>query len=145
MNMNALKEIISDLVDKEKTSAIKNHGYTLSDYEGLALLREEICVTSSKRAGRCGRVTNQNKTEQDKQKAIIDKILACKEKLGLDTLPTARQLAGFGIYSQQLICAGGLSEVSRITGIPMKGRAYTRGKKSEKVIGRGDYTKNPGQ
>ena len=35
MNMNALKEIISDLVDKEKTSAIKNHGYALSDYEGL--------------------------------------------------------------------------------------------------------------
>lgn len=74
-------------------------------------------------------MTNQNKTEQDKQKAIIDKILACKETLGLDTLPTARQLAGFGIYSQQLICAGGLSEVSRITGIPMKGRAYTRRKK----------------
>lgn len=74
-------------------------------------------------------MANQNKTEQDKQKAIIDKILACKETLGLDTLPTARQLAGFGIYSQQLICAGGLSEVSRITGIPMKGRAYTRRKK----------------
>lgn len=109
MNMNALKEIISDLVDKEKTSAIKNHGYTLSDYEGLALL------------------------QQDKQKAIIDKILACKETLGLDTLPTARQLAGFGIYSQQLICAGGLSEVSRITGIPMKGRAYARGKKAKKL------------
>lgn len=47
MNMNALKEIISDLVDKEKTSAIKNHGYTLSDYEGLALLREEICEAQS--------------------------------------------------------------------------------------------------
>lgn len=78
-------------------------------------------------------MTNQNKTEQDKQKAIIDKILACKEKLGLDTLPTARQLAGFGIYSQQLICAGGLSEVSRITGIPMKGRAYARGKKAKKL------------
>lgn len=78
-------------------------------------------------------MTNQNKTEQDKQKAIIDKILACKETLGLDTLPTARQLAGFGIYSQQLICAGGLSEVSRITGIPMKGRAYTRGKKAKKL------------
>lgn len=74
-------------------------------------------------------MANQNKTEQDKQKAIIDKILACKKTLGLDTLPTARQLAGFGIYSQQLICAGGLSEVSRITGIPMKGRAYTRRKK----------------
>jgi hypothetical protein len=78
-------------------------------------------------------VANQNKTEQDKQKAIIDKILACKETLGLDTLPTARQLAGFGIYSQQLICAGGLSEVSRITGIPMKGRAYARGKKAKKL------------
>jgi hypothetical protein len=78
-------------------------------------------------------MTNQNKTEQDKQKAIIDKILACKETLGLDTLPTARQLAGFGIYSQQLICAGGLSEVSRITGIPMKGRAYARGKKAKKL------------
>lgn len=47
MNMNALKEIISDLVDKEKTSAIKNHGYALSDYEGLALLREEICEAQS--------------------------------------------------------------------------------------------------
>lgn len=47
MNMNALKEIISDLVDKEKTSAIKNHGYTLSDYEGLALLREEIWEAQS--------------------------------------------------------------------------------------------------
>lgn len=80
-------------------------------------------------------MANQNKAEQDKQKAIIDKILACKETLGLDTLPTARQLAGFGIYSQQLICAGGLSEVSRITGIPMKGRAYTRRKKlSEEEI-----------
>lgn len=73
--------------------------------------------------------------KEAKKEAIIDKILACKEKLGLDTLPTARQLAGFGIYSQQLICAGGLSEVSRITGIPMKGRAYTRRKKlSEEEI-----------
>lgn len=43
MNMNALKEIISDLVDKEKISAIKNHGYAHSDHEALALLREEIC------------------------------------------------------------------------------------------------------
>lgn len=42
MNMNALKEIISDLVDKEKTSAIKNHGYAHSDHEALALLQEEI-------------------------------------------------------------------------------------------------------
>ena len=33
--MNALKEIISDLVDKEKTSAIKNHGYAHSDHEAL--------------------------------------------------------------------------------------------------------------
>lgn len=73
--------------------------------------------------------------KEAKKEAIIDKILACKEKLGLDTLPTARQLAGFRIYSQQLICAGGLSEVSRITGIPMKGRAYTRRKKlSEEEI-----------
>lgn len=73
--------------------------------------------------------------KEAKKEAIINKILACKEKLGLDTLPTARQLAGFGIYSQQLICAGGLSEVSRITGIPMKGRAYTRRKKlSEEEI-----------
>lgn len=73
--------------------------------------------------------------KEAKKEAIIDKILACKEKLGLDTLPTARQLAEFGIYSQQLICAGGLSEVSRITGIPMKGRAYTRRKKlSEEEI-----------
>ena len=71
--------------------------------------------------------------KEAKKEAIINKILACKEKLGLDTLPTARQLAGFGIYSQQLICAGGLSEVSRITGIPM--RAYTRRKKlSEEEI-----------
>lgn len=71
--------------------------------------------------------------KEAKKEAIIDKILACKEKLGLDTLPTARQLAEFGIYSQQLICAGGLSEVSRITGIPMKGRAYARGKKAKKL------------
>lgn len=42
MNMNALKEIISDLVDKEKTSAIKNHGYAHSDHEALALLQKEI-------------------------------------------------------------------------------------------------------
>lgn len=47
MNMNALKEIISDLVDKEKTSAIKNHGYAHSDHEALALLREEICEAQS--------------------------------------------------------------------------------------------------
>ena len=47
MNMNALKEIISNLVDKEKTSAIKNHGYAHSDHEGLALLREEICEAQS--------------------------------------------------------------------------------------------------
>lgn len=47
MNMNALKEIISDLVDKEKTSAIKNHGYAYSDHEALALLREEICEAQS--------------------------------------------------------------------------------------------------
>lgn len=78
-------------------------------------------------------MANQNKTEQDKQKAIIDKILACKETLGLDTLPTARQLAGFGIHSNQLMSVGGLSEVSRITGIPMKGRAYARGKKAKKL------------
>lgn len=90
-------------------------------------------------------MTNQNKTEQDKQKEIIDKILVCKETLGLDTLPTARQLAGFGIHSNQLMSVGGLTKLSKITKIPMKGRAYARGKKSEKVIGRGDYTKNPGQ
>lgn len=47
MNMNALKEIISNLVDKEKTSAIKNHGYAHSDHEALALLREEICEAQS--------------------------------------------------------------------------------------------------
>lgn len=47
MNMNALKEIISDLVDKEKTSTIKNHGYAHSDHEALALLREEICEAQS--------------------------------------------------------------------------------------------------
>lgn len=71
--------------------------------------------------------------KEAKKEAIIDKILACKEKLGLDTLPTARQLAGFGIHSNQLMSAGGLSEVSRITGIPMKGRAYARGKKAKKL------------
>lgn len=80
-------------------------------------------------------MTNQNKTEQDKQKAIIDKILACKETLGLDTLPTARQLAGFGIHSNQLMSVGGLTKLSKITKIPMKGRAYTRRKKlSEEEI-----------
>lgn len=47
MNMNALKEIISNLVDKEKTSAIKNHGYAHSDHEALALLREKICEAQS--------------------------------------------------------------------------------------------------
>lgn len=78
-------------------------------------------------------MTNQNKAEQDKQKAIIDKILACKETLGLDTLPTARQLAGFGIYSQQLMSVGGLTKISKITKIPMKGRAYARGKKAKKL------------
>lgn len=78
-------------------------------------------------------MANQNKTEQDKQKAIIDKILACKETLGLDTLPTARQLAGFGIYSQQLMSVGGLTKISKITKIPMKGRAYARGKKAKKL------------
>lgn len=78
-------------------------------------------------------MTNQNKTEQDKQKAIIDKILACKETLGLDTLPTARQLAGFGIYSNQLMSVGGLTKLSKITKIPMKGRAYARGKKAKKL------------
>lgn len=78
-------------------------------------------------------MTNQNKTEQDKQKAIIDKILACKETLGLDTLPTARQLAGFGIHSNQLMSVGGLTKISKITKIPMKGRAYARGKKAKKL------------
>lgn len=78
-------------------------------------------------------MANQNKTEQDKQKAIIDKILACKETLGLDTLPTARQLAGFGIYSDQLMSVGGLTKISKITKIPMKGRAYARGKKAKKL------------
>lgn len=78
-------------------------------------------------------MTNQNKTEQDKQKAIIDKILACKETLGLDTLPTARQLAGFGIHSNQLMSVGGLTKLSKITKIPMKGRAYARGKKAKKL------------
>lgn len=78
-------------------------------------------------------MANQNKTEQDKQKAIIDKILACKETLGLDTLPTARQLAGFGIHSNQLMSVGGLTKISKITKIPMKGRAYARGKKAKKL------------
>ena len=78
-------------------------------------------------------MTNQNKAEQDKQKAIIDKILACKETLGLDTLPTARQLAGFGIHSNQLMSVGGLTKISKITKIPMKGRAYARGKKAKKL------------
>ena len=78
-------------------------------------------------------MTNQNKTDQDKQKAIIDKILACKETLGLDTLPTARQLAGFGIHSNQLMSVGGLTKLSKITKIPMKGRAYARGKKAKKL------------
>ena len=78
-------------------------------------------------------MTNQNKAEQDKQKAIIDKILACKETLGLDTLPTARQLAGFGIHSNQLMSVGGLTKLSKITKIPMKGRAYARGKKAKKL------------
>lgn len=78
-------------------------------------------------------MTNQNKTEQDKQRAIIDKILACKETLGLDTLPTARQLAGFGIHSNQLMSVGGLTKISKITKIPMKGRAYARGKKAKKL------------
>ena len=78
-------------------------------------------------------MTNQNKTEQDKQKAIIDKILACKETLRLDTLPTARQLAGFGIHSNQLMSVGGLTKISKITKIPMKGRAYARGKKAKKL------------
>lgn len=78
-------------------------------------------------------MTNQNKTEQDKQKAIIDKILACKETLGLDTLPTARQLAGFRIHSNQLMSVGGLTKISKITKIPMKGRAYARGKKAKKL------------
>lgn len=78
-------------------------------------------------------MANQNKTEQDKQKAIIDKILACKETLGLDTLPTARQLAGFGIHSNQLMSVGGLTKLSKITKIPMKGRAYARGKKAKKL------------
>lgn len=78
-------------------------------------------------------MTNQNKTEQDKQKAIIDKILACKETLGLDTLPTARQLAGFGIHSNKLMSVGGLTKISKITKIPMKGRAYARGKKAKKL------------
>lgn len=78
-------------------------------------------------------MTNQNKTEQDKQKEIIDKILVCKETLGLDTLPTARQLAGFGIHSNQLMSVGGLTKLSKITKIPMKGRAYARGKKAKKL------------
>ena len=78
-------------------------------------------------------MTNQNKAEQDKQKAIIDKILACKETLGLDTLPTARQLAGFGIHSNQLMSVGGLTKIPKITKIPMKGRAYARGKKAKKL------------
>lgn len=71
--------------------------------------------------------------KEAKKEAIIDKILACKEKLGLDTLPTARQLAGFGIHSNQLMSVGGLTKISKITKIPMKGRAYARGKKVKKL------------
>ena len=87
-------------------------------------------------------MANQNKTEQDKQKAIIDKILACKETLGLDTLPTARQLAGFGIHSNQLMSVGGLTKISKITKIPMKGRAYARGKKRKSYRKRRLYKKS---
>lgn len=65
-------------------------------------------------------MTNQNKTEQDKQKAIIDKILACKETLGIDHLPTLAQLYEIGLTQNDLKRIGGLTRVSREYGIPFK-------------------------
>lgn len=67
----------------------------------------------------------------DKQE-IIEKVLSCKEKLGLNTLPTARQLTEFGIYSNHLMFVGGLTEISKITKIPMKGKNYARGRKAKR-------------
>lgn len=68
-----------------------------------------------------------------KQHEIINKILECRKELGIKTLPTARQLSKFGIYSNQLMIVGGLTKVAKITGIPMKGQDYPRGRKSERI------------
>lgn len=45
--INTMRKDIEKLVSEEYERAIREHGYALSDYEGLALLREEICEAQS--------------------------------------------------------------------------------------------------
>lgn len=45
--INTIRKDIEKLVIEEYERAIREHGYALSDYEGLALLREEICEAQS--------------------------------------------------------------------------------------------------
>ena len=67
------------------------------------------------------------KTDTEILKAILD----CKRELGLDTLPSARQVKAAGVCSGQLVRIGGLSNVSRMTGIPMYGNPDKRELKKE--------------
>lgn len=62
---------------------------------------------------------------------ILKAILDCKRELGLDTLPSARQVIEFGVCSGQLVRIGGLSNVSQMTGIPMYGNPEKRELKKE--------------
>ena len=45
--INTIKKDIEKLVSEEYEQAIRKYGYALSDYEGLSLLREEICEAQS--------------------------------------------------------------------------------------------------
>lgn len=54
------------------------------------------------------------------QTEIIRRVLACKEALGLNTLPTMAQLKELdGIDQNLLKRVGGLKGISEMTGIPM--------------------------
>lgn len=60
--------------------------------------------------------------EQITQTEIIQRILACKAALGLDTLPNTDDLKKVGINWNLVRRVGGLQNLSEMTGIPMKPR-----------------------
>lgn len=72
------------------------------------------------------------KTDTEILKAILD----CKRELGLDTLPSARQLKDRRISSSQLMRLGGLSNIAKMTGFPMCGKPRAAiDKKERKKLG----------
>lgn len=75
-------------------------------------------------------------SEQITQTEIIQRILACKAALGLDTLPNTDDLKKVGINWNLVRRVGGLQNLSEMTGIPMKPRQTSYKKQSESYIDR---------